>query len=71
VLNLYDFDHPSVLVPLFEGRIFKVVESHYGGTDRQHRNVVFPRFFNLAEPTCNVEKSSFAMSKANIFKKAP
>jgi hypothetical protein len=45
------FDHHSVLVHLFEGRVFQVVLPSYGHTDHQRRHVVFPRFFSLAEST--------------------
>ena len=45
------FNHPSVLVHLFKGRIFRVVKSAYGGANHQHSNVVFLGFFYLAEPT--------------------
>ena len=48
-----------------------MVESPYGGTDGQHLNVVFPRFFNVAESTRNVEKESVAMPRPLFSKKAP
>jgi hypothetical protein len=51
MVDLCGFDHPSVLVHLFESRVFEVVESSYGGADRQRRHVVCPRIFNLAEAT--------------------
>ena len=49
--NNRDLDLSSVLVHLFEGRIFRVVESSYVGTDRQRRDVVFSCFFYLAKST--------------------
>ena len=48
-VNYDSFNHPSILVHIFEGGAFQVVESPYGGADHQHNNVVFPGFFYLAE----------------------
>ena len=49
--NHRGLDPSSVLVHLFEGRIFQVAESSYVGTDRQLRDVVFPCYFYLAKST--------------------
>ena len=54
------FNHSSVLVHLFESRVFQVVGTLDGGADCQHRIVVLPRIFYLAEPAYNVRKCHYA-----------
>ena len=54
-VDICRFDSHSVLVHLYKGRAFRMVEPFDGGAIRQHPHVVFPCFLELAGPRWNQE----------------